>query len=884
MSQPIITTDISHIRPLFDQGASENINRYKQLKALFESGKEYTVLAEPQFDGTNRITWHTEFEGTPVSFANLTEEEQIAAKSIIKKQVNKLYKSAFRQIYKSSMSDVANIFSVIDSCIEIPDYDNIYRIQQANGECNYVLIKWGFNGEEFNAPTGLIKKLVPTKVDTVKIKVIKNKKPAIGEKITLVCNGKEQELTTWNNGYVYLHDLPLGDKFSAYVGDKEANIKHYMCDGSDDYLYLINTRKCDMNFVVRDAKGVPIADAEISFTYDDRTYFETTDANGRICLKDIPEGTEVQCKQRNNSQSYVCDGNCAEYEFEGIRYISEIEISVLSDRGQIIPGALVRFDYADKSIELNTDINGRVSVDNLPPDTEFQITCSSPQYQTSVTKLFTHEGLNMAEIKMRELALSSDMIVRVVDEQNVPIANTTVRFATDDQKQDLVTDQNGEVIFPGVKCNSSVECTQIVNGLGSHRHTFIFSDPQQVYVLKGVKIPSNVTNLVVRVINHKKESIPNLRITIDDGHNVLNRITNAEGRIAVEGLVQGKQYSISTEYNGKHFDDIYIPRDSNEERIITLGRSKYFMWFWLVPLLLLLGWLFFLFAWPAISAAIAALSDKEVNVKVTDGQNPLPYAVTTISYNDIDVTETADGNGVCHFVLHDPKGYQLPMTVKAADYFDISCNLSTATKDTTIVLQLQPKGITITVKDEETGSLLANAKVHLEYNGTSADLVTDENGMVNFRDVPMDPTVQLKTQIQAADHETYASSFYFVENKTILVPKQSTDVRDIPVPCGSKIESSKDIHSLIQTVKVTKNSGKLTLTYNMFTEKDELIVYSGPASKASADNIIYRTNGYVAGKKTVTFEYDTPDGLITVRVNGGNDSTTMWEVKVNCPK
>jgi hypothetical protein len=46
MSQPIITTDISQIRPVFADGAGENIKRYTQLKQMFRTGKEYAVLAD----------------------------------------------------------------------------------------------------------------------------------------------------------------------------------------------------------------------------------------------------------------------------------------------------------------------------------------------------------------------------------------------------------------------------------------------------------------------------------------------------------------------------------------------------------------------------------------------------------------------------------------------------------------------------------------------------------------------------------------------------------------------------------------------------------------------------------------------------------------------
>lgn len=37
------------------------------------------------------------------------------------------------------------------------------------------------------------------------------------------------------------------------------------------------------------------------------------------------------------------------------------------------------------------------------------------------------------------------------------------------------------------------------------------------------------------------------------------------------------------------------------------------------------------------------------------------------------------------------------------------------------------------------------------------------------------------------------------------------------------------------------------------------------------------------GSKKINFEYDTPDGLITVRINGGDNTRTEWYFKVNCP-
>jgi hypothetical protein len=91
-------------------------------------------------------------------------------------------------------------------------------------------------------------------------------------------------------------------------------------------------------------------------------------------------------------------------------------------------------------------------------------------------------------------------------------------------------------------------------------------------------------------------------------------------------------------------------------------------------------------------------------------------------------------------------------------------------------------------------------------------------------------------------------------------------------------------HSTIKTVAVETTSGKLTIGYDMFNIPDELIVYSGKASEISDSKIIFRTNGLVKGPfKKSTFDFNSPDGLVTVRINGGDNSRTEWYFKVYCP-
>jgi hypothetical protein len=111
----------------------------------------------------------------------------------------------------------------------------------------------------------------------------------------------------------------------------------------------------------------------------------------------------------------------------------------------------------------------------------------------------------------------------------------------------------------------------------------------------------------------------------------------------------------------------------------------------------------------------------------------------------------------------------------------------------------------------------------------------------------------------------------------------SFDTNDIPVNCGVTVES-KGYHSTIRTVNVKVPKGKATIGFDMFNIPDELIVYTGRASQISEDKVIYRTDGFIKGPfRKITFDYDTPDGLITVRINGGDNTSTQWYFKVYCP-
>ncbi|MBO7141890.1 MAG: hypothetical protein J6V76_02135, partial [Bacteroidales bacterium] len=794
MSQPIITTDISSVRPVFTAGTSENIKRYNQLKKLFEEGKEYTVLAKPIPAGQDKITWHTEFDGNPEPFNKLTEEEQKTAKGRIKYQVNRMYKSAYYMLRKGDKHEIDEIFEILDSCIEIPDYDNIFRITNSNGKVNYVLIRWGFIGDDFNSGSGIIKKLVPLKVDTIKIKVLDNGTPSVNKKVVVNHLGKIYQLQTDSMGYACVEDIPLGDKFTAET-DEENSLTEYICDGSDEYHLLIGTKSADMTFKIVDKNGKPIPGATISFTYDGRTFHETADQNGRITLRDIPEKTEIIAKQDDITQSFVCDPQRDEYIFNGSSPSAELETTVINDSGETVPNVDITIEYPGASHSFTSDKNGKVIVDNLPVNAEVTITCTDKNFNRAIIDLTTQEGFNMAEIKVKKKSTEGVMNIRVLDDSGAIITNSLIRCEFDDYKTELVTNDNGEITLNKVPFDTEVTCTQMIDGLGSRRHKFQFTKDNDLYILKGLKIlgKAAISDLEIHIQNKKKQDIPNLRVTISDGHKDINRITNENGRVYVNELPRGKKYVITTEYKNKTTQTQCECTKDKELVNMYVGRSPWLFLIWLLPLLAILGFVIYKYLVPVIvdktSTPVVAVADStDTNTQPEPEPQPEPQPAPEPQ--------------------PEPEPQPAPEPVQVV------------------------KGIVLTIVDEETGNPLADATVHLECKGQVFDDRSDVKGKATIDQLNADTTDKVDVKITAQGHDEFIGSFMYTPNKTIIIPKKSLEFSEEILPCGTEIRS-KGYHSTVKTFDLKKKKGKVKIYYQMNDVPDQMVIYKGRASQIS---------------------------------------------------
>jgi hypothetical protein len=468
MSQLIITTDVSSIRPVFADGTTENIKRYNQLKKLFENSKEYRILAEPVAAGGDKIAWHTEYEGTIIPLRKLDEDEQETVKRLLKIQVNKIYKSIVSLIDEDDKRNA--LFSLIDSCIEIPDFDDIYIVQNANGEKNFCLVRWGFVNEDFNAPKGLIKSLIPLKVADINIRAIKgNNKLAIGEKIIIEYNGKKEEFVTDEKARIQLNDVNLLSEIRAYQEDENGDKIYeqtFVVEKDADFTFFIGNQslpKQNVNIQTLDEDDNILSNVTLKIKYDDVEFTTDSDAQGQIELGELFVGTKVLCSQVKNDKEI----KTIEFEVQQgkniyfVRVLKQktkgrVELRIIDEFNKPIPYAEMQAKFADGSIKYyNADEKGIIEINDIPFKEEIvfrQIIDRLPQFQQTVR--FT-EDEKIIFIKGKQIKTPLDftyLTITVLNAHDEPISNLRVRVENGVKSYHQISDSKGKVYFEKIDC------------------------------------------------------------------------------------------------------------------------------------------------------------------------------------------------------------------------------------------------------------------------------------------------------------------------------------------------------------------------------------------------------------------------------------------------
>lgn len=747
MSQLIITTDVSSIRPVFSEGTAENIKRYSQLKKLFEDTNEFKILAEPVPAGGQKVAWHTEYEGKIIPFRKLDEEDQENAKGLLKTEVNKMYKTIVAIIDEDDQRK--RLFDLIDSCIEIPDFDDVYIVQNADGRKNFCIVRWGFINEDFNAPKHLIANLVPLKVASINIRAIKgNNKIASKEKIFFEFDNKVEDFTTNEKGTIFLEDIKLLTQITAFqIGE-----------GGD--------RLFEQKFSVEN-------DGDITFFI----------------------GNQSMPKQN-------------------------VSVQTLDDKDNILSNVTLKIQYDDVEFVSDTDSQGIVVLGELFVDTK--VTCTQLK-NNKIIKTVSFEvkhGKSIYFVNIVKLKRKGTVKIRVIDENEtlIPFAEIQVKYPDGTIKY-FESDEKGTFEIEDMPFKEDVVFRQIIDKLPQYQQIIKFTDENKFYDFKGkvVKTPFDYTNLFVTVVNSNDEPIPNLKVRLDCGVKSFNQITNENGLAKWKEIDCSKKIIAVVESKGKSKEEEIICNGAETRHTIKLGKKIGLWWLWILLL--------------AIVIALAVIFLPKIIGKSDKNNNTNNDSTTNVVVVDTSVVETY--SGMKFFVV------------------------------------------------DQDDNALSDAKINITVGDETYTKITNSDGEVVF-DKLIDSTLFATAIVTAPKFTEQRLTFQISDSKTIRMRTNSVEISEQAVPCGTQIES-KGYHSTIQTFNVKKPSGQFKLMYNMFDIPDKIIVYKGSAENISSDKIIWKSPDFERKLHNVYVNFDSPDSLITVEIQGGDTTRTEWYFKVYCP-
>ena len=351
-------------------------NMYRQIKATFPNSNVYKIFAEPiVLEDGKKIAWASPYEGSAINFQHLSEEDKSLAQDILSSEIGKL-------ISEIKKFDNNEVIDFIYKCIEIPDLNDIYIVNSADGK-HAVITQWGFVNDTPGAEKGLLNKFINIKKIPMRFSVVYNDdlSAAPFEDIIFEIDKKQQSAKSDENGIIELEKIKENAFVKAYeASDSEKqNIQNFTCYENGNYTIKV-TPKGDMNIIVTDQNSIPQPAVEFVFEFDSRKENAVSGPDGRIVLKRLKNSTHVAAYQpsesgaKNNLNNFIYERSKGEYRI--VIQVEELKIEepkthnmrfkVIDEKNNIIKNADVIVKYNGITKTLKTDSEGYVELTDVP--------------------------------------------------------------------------------------------------------------------------------------------------------------------------------------------------------------------------------------------------------------------------------------------------------------------------------------------------------------------------------------------------------------------------------------------------------------------------------------------------------------------------------------
>ncbi len=916
--QQICSYRLSGFRPVLADN-TENFKRFVQIKKKFEKDDLYRLFAIPKIDiAQGWAYWFTEWEGTPVSLGTLDEIEREKHLTYLKYQVDFLFEECRR--YQEVDEEYRGLYAVLEKCIEIPDFSNIYMINSPNGERHYVLTMWGFISDEFNAQSGLIRKIIPKNYKRLNINVkYRTGHQAPGEKIAFEYSGGMREFVSNAEGLIVLEDVLLDSSVIAYqptADGQKAHIVTFNFTGQPEETIVI-TGYAPMRFVVKDKDGNLKPSEKFVLTWDGKSTEFISDASGEFRIGSLEIFTEVSARhlpadgKKGDVYPFRCLKNHDPYIIvlgapEVVVPQKPTRIKLVNWRNKIIPQQELHFNYLDKQESRITNEEGRTELESLAPKTKIGIKTKwkkrnyrkkiviNPKKDEYIVKLGNRNLwwlllLLLLVPFLLLIPLKKDVAVRVVDaKEGTGIAGAYARLCTHERYlfdfssgrwdsdrmacMEDSTDLTGRVLFKDVRYSvyqwlffgwesgivyASSDCYAADSV--SRLFSLLVKVPETEVALKALS-----TDLDFLIINRDNdEPLPGADVKI----RAVGGTTTQEGKSGVDGKIVGKDLPLCGDVEVVASCPGYYPDSlkGTVSQIINLIEKRTLK----------------------LKPVTRSITFYVKNLKT---KQPLPGATLKLIVDGRVVQETqSNTNGAVSMVgeatfekVHIIK--MIRVDASKMDFYDTTKSgnagdFANGSKEMrTIYMRPKDKPCDIRIVDANTGAPISGAQAVLtKSDGTTKTEFSNSQGVVQFAGLDSDDRIS----IVASKEPDYQPNSSKINNKLVsdLFNGSQSD-RDIPLkpkappalPCQT-VSIGENIRGYDKTMEydMVKDNGEFVFDYFTDFQRDAIFIYCGSRLVWSYDGATKRDT------PTVRIRFDTR--IIKVRVKGDS----RWWYKVNCP-
>jgi len=347
-----------------------------------------------------------------------------------------------------------------------------------------------------------------------------------------------------------------------------------------------------------DKNGDLFDDQEVFFEFNNHSEIKKTNLNGIIELSGIKEGSNIRCylnKKNRKFFEFIEEGELS-ITFE--RPTVEMRFVVAKQNGEAATDLKIHFEYNKKLIEKQTNSTGQIILKNIPLKTKVKA------FQLFMGKEENPEYFQCERDKAQyfyvadKLFEKATMTFKLIDKNGQAIRNSDLRFKYEKKEFESVTDNKGCINIDELKVGTLVECKQLVFGKSLPWHKFKFDKDLDEYIIHGEKQTpfgqenenyDSMVRMKIKLVDSKSEPIANAIIKLEYDDKERNKYTNLNGEIQIDDILIGSKIKAFVDLRGNKSKAEFICNSDNETQQFTLKTGNGNLFFWLIPLVVIVG-------------------------------------------------------------------------------------------------------------------------------------------------------------------------------------------------------------------------------------------------------------------------------------------------------